>query len=78
MYYSYDPVPSGDKMVSMNDHDEYQESDIPLTPTRCRMSGCVYRGEDGICDEPQINYGNGDAVCHALTPLVVLRLLGIL
>lgn len=37
---------------------------LPNTPRRCTLAyACVYR-KDGICDEPQINKGNGDAGCH--------------
>jgi hypothetical protein len=27
---------------------------------------CVYRDAQGVCDEPQINKGNGDSACHKM------------
>jgi len=40
---------------------------IPNCPTLCGLGKpCVYRDANGICDEPRINKGNGDAACHAL------------
>ena len=38
--------------------------DIPDMPTECRMNSCVYC-ENGNCDTPRINKGNGDAKCHS-------------
>lgn len=40
---------------------------IPKKVTRCPMLECVYNGErapKGYCDDPRINHGNGDALCH--------------
>lgn len=53
----------------------YQQSDLPREPTHCPRSECVYC-VDGICDEPSINKGNGDAKCHRASNLAVLVMLG--
>ena len=38
-----------------------------MAPSFCAVPGaCVYRAEGSVCDEPQINKGNGDAACHRL------------
>ncbi len=38
---------------------------IPTTPTPCPETKCVYHKEgNGICADPRINKGNGDARCH--------------
>lgn len=48
---------------------------LPMTPRRCELANaCVYR-KDGICDEPQINKGNGDAACHRMNNKDVLAAL---
>lgn len=49
-------------------------SDIPLEPTPCPISDCVYN-EDGVCDEPRINRYNGDAWCYRLSTRRLLSLL---
>lgn len=38
-------------------------SEVPKTPCKCDELLCVYN-QACECDEPQINKGNGDAVCH--------------
>lgn len=43
---------------------------LPSKPTPCRKP-CVY-SEGGICSEPQINKGNGDAYCHRISNKHVL------
>jgi hypothetical protein len=35
---------------------------LPRVPTPCPKT-CIYATE-GMCDEPRINKGNGDAYCH--------------
>ena len=40
---------------------------LPESPRRCTQQQCVYN-EGGVCDDPRINRGNGDAVCHRVTP----------
>jgi hypothetical protein len=43
-----------------------QARDLPRGPTLCNLEKpCVYR-ENGICDMPWINKGNGDAACHKM------------
>jgi len=39
---------------------------IPSIPTPCPYHDCVYNGEseEGVCDDPQIGYLNGDSRCH--------------
>lgn len=44
--------------------------------TPCDRLVCVYN-EDGICDEPYINFGNGDAECHDMTYKEVVTMLGL-
>lgn len=49
---------------------------LPSTPRRCPIDGgCVYK-VDGICDNPSINKGNGDALCHRLSNRFMLKALG--
>ncbi len=36
---------------------------IPMEPRQCPMRHCVYN-ELGECDEPRLNKGNGDSLCH--------------
>ncbi len=38
---------------------------LPASPTPCAQT-CVY-AEGGVCSEPRVNKGNGDAVCHTWT-----------
>jgi hypothetical protein len=40
----------------------------------CPRVFCVYN-EDGKCDEPYINYGNGDAECHDMSYKDVVTML---
>lgn len=40
----------------------------------CPSLLCVYN-EDGLCDEPYVNKGNSDAVCHGMTYEEVARML---
>ena len=43
-----------------------QSGDLPGIPTLCGLERpCVYRVE-GICSDPRINKGNGDAACHRM------------
>lgn len=42
----------------------------------CPKESCVYN-EIGYCDEPFINYGNGDAECHEMTYRQVVQMLGL-
>lgn len=51
-----------------------QEHHLPAIPTQCMKTTCVY-AVDGICDEPRINKGNGDAECHRLSNKRVLQIL---
>lgn len=46
---------------------------LPSTPRVCTLANaCVYR-KGGLCDEPQINKGNGDAACHRASNKDVLK-----
>lgn len=54
-----------------------QASDLPSSPTPCPTASCVYN-EDGFCDDPRINKGNGDAECHGVSNKALLRRLGLL
>ena len=48
---------------------------LPGMPRFCTLAvQCVYR-VNGICDEPQINKGNGDAACHRMNNKDVLAAL---
>jgi len=49
------------------------KTDIPRKPHRCQTS-CVYN-ENGICDDPFINHGNGDASCYRMPAKKVLEML---
>ena len=50
---------------------------LPCAPTKCVVGGyCVYRDEQGVCDEPRINKGNGDAKCHRMGNAELLKYLG--
>jgi hypothetical protein len=48
----------------------------PIRDVPCPRSLCVYN-EDGICDEPWINYGNSDAECHDMTYKEVVTMLDV-
>lgn len=37
--------------------------EIPNGPCQCTSTGCVYLRK-GVCDTPQTNKGNSDALCH--------------
>ena len=40
---------------------------IPSYPCRCGTLDCVYNGWEvapGVCKNPEIHKGNGDAACH--------------
>jgi hypothetical protein len=40
---------------------------LPGTPHHCSFPAtCVYR-ENGVCDDPYINNGNGDSACFKTT-----------
>lgn len=51
--------------------------DLPWDETPCIKNGCIYNDE-GLCDEPFINYGNSDAECFGERPRIVLKWLGVL
>jgi hypothetical protein len=52
-----------------------QLSDLPAFPVQCPLTmPCVYR-VNGMCGEPRINKGNGDAGCHNISNRVVLAAL---
>lgn len=39
---------------------------LPRWPRLCALpKPCVYR-ENGACDDPMINNGNGDSACHRM------------
>lgn len=42
----------------------------------CPRASCVYN-ENGICGDPDINYGNGDAECHRMSYKQVVTMLGL-
>ncbi len=44
-----------------------EEEDITNERSGCDMIDCVYN-EFGMCDEPQINHGNSDALCFEWKP----------
>jgi hypothetical protein len=51
--------------------------EIPRTPRPCvygAARNCVYC-ENGICEDPQISKGNGDAKCHRLSNKEVVKML---
>ena len=48
--------------------------DLPNKSTPCIKVLCVYN-VDGLCDEPRINKGNSDALCHKMTNKHLLELL---
>jgi hypothetical protein len=55
-----------------------QKRDIPNTPHLCPKIKCVYNGLDapeGICNEPEINNGNSDAICFSITNRKVIEML---
>lgn len=43
----------------------------------CPQHECVYN-KAGFCDEPRINRGNGDALCHKMSVSKVLEMLGVI
>lgn len=50
--------------------------DFPPEPRKCVISPyCVYRDEDGVCDEPSNNCYNSDALCYKWAPVFRLGLL---
>lgn len=53
-----------------------QRHHLPGTPSPCPKVGCVYNVE-GVCDQPQVNKGNGDAKCHRWTNRRVLEMLSV-
>lgn len=48
----------------------------PVRDAVCPRESCVYN-EHGYCDEPYINYGNGDAECHSMSYRQVVEILGV-
>ena len=52
-----------------------QLGDLGCEPRTCPKAGCVYNLA-GMCDEPSINKGNGDASCHRMNNKDVLAMLG--
>lgn len=49
--------------------------DLPSYPSPCGLEKpCAYR-QDGYCDDPRINKGNGDAACHRMLNRDVLAML---
>jgi hypothetical protein len=54
-----------------------QIDQIPRTPTPCPVENCVYRDDNGICDEPRINKGNSDAKCFRMSNKALLVILGL-
>lgn len=40
-----------------------QRYHLPTTWTQCGTRNCVYN-TGGLCEDPRINKGNGDAKCH--------------
>lgn len=44
--------------------------DLPNSPRRCPQA-CVYSVK-GICSDPNLNRGNGDAACHETSPRTIL------
>ena len=51
-----------------------QRYQLPNVATPCPKSMCAYNTE-GICDDPRINKGNGDAACHRTPNKDVLKML---
>lgn len=49
---------------------------IPRHEMWCPKEECVYN-KSGLCDEPRINKGNGDAECHKMNNKDLLVMLGI-
>lgn len=47
---------------------------LPISPSRCPRVECVYNSF-GVCDEPRICKGNGDAACHQMSNRDLLKLL---
>jgi hypothetical protein len=49
---------------------------LPTKISICQSrKSCVYRDNRGICDDPFINNGNGDAACHRLRNKQILGFL---
>jgi hypothetical protein len=53
-----------------------QTDALPNYPVSCPRLTCVYN-RDSQCDEPRINKGNSDAVCHAWSNRRLLEILGV-
>ena len=50
---------------------------IPEHEMWCPRHDCVYNSA-GLCDEPRINRGNGDAECHRMSVKDVLQMLEVI
>lgn len=51
-----------------------QRSDLPKVASICPNVLCIY-SKGGTCDQPDINKGNGDSMCHTWSNKRVIEML---